>query len=273
MPTRCNGVTDPDGLRRRRLFGLDFVDEPDFDRVIERLERAPDRTALIEPTVVVTPNVDQLVHLDRGTDPEAAQLTYGAQVVLPDGQPIVWASRLLRAPLRSRLTGASLVDHLWPRLVDAGRRCVVVAASEWVADDIRASGPNCHALVAPMLHLDDQGGVDVFVDECAELVEAVDAEFVFVCLSYPKPNRIISGLLDRRDAAVPTYLAVGAAFDMHFGHVRRAPQWIQRVGMEWAFRFVQEPRRLFRRYFVDDVAFIGVVWREARRRRGAARSA
>ncbi len=269
-PSSGNRIKSPDGLERVRLFGLDFVDAASLDTVIERIEDPPPASSTpAAPTVVVTPNVDQLVQLERKTDARSERLTHNAQIVLPDGQPIVWASRWLRAPLQARLTGSSLVARLWPRLVDSGRRCVVVASSERIADRVRAEGPNCHALVAPMLRVEDRTGFETFVDRCAELIEATNAEFVFVCLGFPKQNHLIAGLLERSPVVAPTFLAVGASFDLHFGHVRRAPVWIQRVGMEWAFRFVQEPRRLFRRYFIDDPAFILMVGRESRRRRVA----
>ncbi|HSP29265.1 MAG TPA: WecB/TagA/CpsF family glycosyltransferase [Ilumatobacteraceae bacterium] len=255
-------------LRRRHLFGLDFVDATSLEPVIDALMSGQTQpTGADRVPVVVTPNVDQLVHLDRHVDPVSSELMHSAVMVLPDGQPVVWASRLLGRPLRSRLTGSTLVHEMWPRVVAEGARSVVIASSESVASRVDAEGSHCHAVVAPMIDLDDRAGLDAFVDTCATLIDDTDAEFVFVTLGYPKQCHIIAGLRDRLPDSSTIFLAIGASFDMHYGLVRRAPQWVQRIGMEWAFRLLQEPRRLFRRYLIDDPSFVRIVDRENRRLR------
>jgi N-acetylglucosaminyldiphosphoundecaprenol N-acetyl-beta-D-mannosaminyltransferase len=94
-----------------------------------------------------------------------------------------------------------------------------------------------------------------------------------VTLGYPRRERLIRVMIDRWPAGVPypLFAAVGASFEMLFGLKKQAPLWVRRAGLEWFFRFVQEPRRLFRRYFIDDMAFFPLVWREWRRTRRSAR--
>lgn len=260
-------------LRRRHLFGLDFVDATSLDPVIDELMSGGTRsTGGDRAPVVVTPNVDQLVHLDRKTDHVSSELTHSAFMVLPDGQPVVWASRWLGRPLRARLTGSTLIHEMWPRIVAEGARSVVIASSEDIAALVEADGAHCHAIVAPVIRLDDHAGLDAFVDTCAALIADADAEFVFVTLGYPKQCHIIAGLLERLPASPATFLAIGASFDMHYGFVRRAPHWVQRIGMEWAFRLMQEPRRLFRRYLIDDPSFVRIVNQEHRRLRSLRRA-
>lgn len=259
-----DGTPTGSALPRRHLFGLDLVDAPTVDAVVDELLAHdpagwPSDDAL---PVVVTPNVDQLVHLDRGTDAIASSVVTRAAWVLPDGQPIVWASRWLDAPLSGRLAGSDLVAALWPRLVEAGAPRLVIASNDEVAGRVRAEGG--HAVVAPMLDVRDRAGIDAFVDDCARTIGEVQPTHVFVTLGFPKQCNVIDGILRAlpEDGPRPLLLAVGASFDMHYGLVRRAPVWMQRAGLEWFFRFVQEPRRLFRRYFVDDVAFLRIVRRE-----------
>lgn len=267
-------VARPDGLDRRHLFGLDFVDAPDNERVIDALLAEP-RAALPAGClpVVVTPNVDHLVRLDRGDDPVANSVAAAAAIVLPDGQPIVWSSRWFGAPLTARLPGSALVAELWPRLIELDRRCLVVATTQQIAAGAAAGGTTIDTIVAPRLDLADRPAFEEFIDRCHEMVARLHPEFVFVTLGFPKQCNVIAGLIERgRDgsATPPWFLAVGASFEMMFGDVRRAPAWMQRIGMEWCYRFLREPRRLFRRYFIDDVAFIGLLRRERRRRHRAA---
>lgn len=257
-------------LERRRLFGLDFISAERVDPIVDALVgfggSDADRAQSDDLPVVVTPNVDHLVKLDRGLDATASAIAHQARWVLPDGQPVVWASRLLRRPLQARLAGSDLVAHLFPRLIEDQRAVVVIATSDEVAERVRAEPGDAHAIIAPQLSLADRETFEAFVDRCAELVHECGATHVFVTLGFPKQCNVIAGILDRTSAQrQPVLLAVGASFDMHYGLVRRAPAWMQDRGLEWLFRFLQEPRRLFRRYFVDDPAFVRLVFREWRR--------
>ncbi len=264
-----------DVFERQVLFGLRFVDAPSVGAVTNVLltlePTVADHDSVSVP-VLITPNVDQLVKRDRGHDSVAAGIADRAQFVLADGQPIVWASRLLGRPLQTRLAGSSLTADLWPRLVSTRRRVLVIAGSPSTAEKVDAEGPTFEAIVAPMLDLSMSGEFDSFVESCLRRALAIEAEFVFVTLGYPKQCNVIDRMIRRwpDDRPVPLFLAVGASFDMYYGAVRRAPSWMQRYGLEWLFRFGQEPRRLFKRYFVDDPAFGPMVVREwkSRRKRG-----
>jgi N-acetylglucosaminyldiphosphoundecaprenol N-acetyl-beta-D-mannosaminyltransferase len=260
----------PSGLPRRHLFGLDFVEASGEEALVEHLLAVPERGVApgCEP-VLVTPNVDQLVKLERNADEVAVALVRRAGWVLPDGQPIVWAARLLGEPLGARLAGSTIVHLLWPRIVEQGLGALVIASSDDIAARISADHPGAVALVAPRLRLDEPATFDEFVDRCLEAVAGRATAFVFVTVGFPRQERLIRQLLDQWPADVrpPLFCAIGASFEMHYGLKKRAPQWMQRAGLEWFFRFIQEPRRLFRRYFIDDVAFVPIVWREWRERR------
>jgi N-acetylglucosaminyldiphosphoundecaprenol N-acetyl-beta-D-mannosaminyltransferase len=264
-------VTIPNGrtaaeIPRRRLFRLDFIDLHELAPLVDELADYECQPAHgPRRPVVVTPNVDHLVKLDAGIDAVAAQLAEHAAYVLPDGQPVVWASRWLRRPLGSRLAGSTLVGELWPRLAAQQSRVVVVASSAEIARRVEADNPQARALVAPQVSLSERSALDQLVDQCAEMCRDHQATHLFVTLGFPKQCNVIDGVLRELEGSggpLPLCLAVGASFDMHFGLVRRAPEWMQRTGLEWFYRFLQEPRRLFRRYFVDDLRFVGLVRRE-----------
>lgn len=266
---------DPGGpIPRRHLFGLDFVDLPDLTLLLDELAtNAPALNVDGLLPVVVTPNVDHLVKLDAGVDAVAADVVHRAAYVLPDGQPVVWASTLLGKPLRGRLTGSGLVHDLWPRLCADRRPVVVVASSPQIARFVEADNPRAIAIVAPVISLTERTELDRLIDRCARACHDHGPSHLFVTLGFPKQCNIIDGVLTRlaeEGTPPPMCLAVGASFDMYYGTVRRAPALMQRIGLEWCFRFVQEPRRLFRRYFVEDLRFVGLVWRErASKRRGS----
>ncbi len=260
----------PPTLPRRSLFGFNFVDTDGFDVLVDALlDRTGADPTIADPLpIVVTPNVDLLVHLDRRDSPRAAALVDRAAYVLADGQPIVWASRLLRSPLQQRLAGSTLTALLWPRLVKERRSVLVIAASATLAEQVRADYPKARVVVPPVFAADDQRAIEAIAAECVEVCAGEPPEFVFVGLSYPKQYVVLDELLTTwpGEQTPGLFLAVGASLEMYYGLRPRAPEWVQRIGLEWFHRFLLEPRRLFRRYFIDDVAFVRIVWREHRTR-------
>ena len=260
----------PAPVRTRRLFGLDFVDDVSVDATVERL-LAEQADADTEP-VVFTPNVDTIVRLGELEPDGVADRLRNARYILPDGQPIVWMSRLVNQPLRARLTGADLVPPLWHRIVADGRRAMVVAASDEVVTVLRGEQPSLAACVPPLFDPADPWALADVVETCAEVIDGAAPEFVFVGISSPKQQLLALGLIDRlrrEGRRPPVFLLIGGAFDMYVGRTQRAPLWMQRAGAEWFYRFLVEPRRLFRRYFVEDLRFLTLAAHELQAARAA----
>jgi len=256
-------------MRTTRLFGLDFVVETTIEELAEVLER--DGQAA-NPTwrVVVTPNVDHLVRYRKS--PTQRHVAEKAYMVLPDGAPIVWASRVLRSPIDQRLAGSDLFEAWWQRMVAAERPVIVVAGNEQLARQLSAENPNCRCIVPPMFADDDSERVASIVGEVLAELEADPADAVVIGLSMVKHHSIAAGLIESpapsRNMGAPLLLLLGASPEFHVGQQQRAPRWIQRTGLEWSYRLVRDPRRLAKRYLVDDMAFFPMVWREWRRLRG-----
>ncbi|HEY8524085.1 MAG TPA: WecB/TagA/CpsF family glycosyltransferase [Acidimicrobiales bacterium] len=263
-------ATAPPRPPTRRLFGLDFIDDVGVEATVERV-LGPQAGDGREP-IVFTPNVDILVHLGDLEPRGAARRLRNARYVLPDGQPIVWASRLLDRPLRARLPGSDLVPPLWRRIVADGRRALVVASCEDVTAALRAEHPTLAAYVPPVFDPGDPDALAAVVGATARLLDRAEPEFVFLGVSFAKAHALAFALIDhlrREGRPLPVFLLIGGSFDMYVGRTPRAPVWMQRVGAEWFHRFLLEPRRLFRRYFVEDVRFLAVLAREVRATRTA----
>lgn len=271
--------TNPDrrvfGWTTQHLFGLDFVADATVAEVNASLLlwRAEHPGSW---RCVVTPNVDHLVRYER--HPSERDVGRTAGIVLPDGMPIVWAGRLLRRPLRARLAGSDLFSDLWPRLVGAKVPTVVVASSHEVAQGLGAEHPRLRCVTPGFFDAGDAVAVTALVDEIAVACADLGAQFCIVGLSMPKHHLLAARLRERwtggsggsdgaRSTDPPVVLLLGASPELYLGLTRRAPSWMQRSGLEWLFRFVQEPRRLAKRYFVDDVRFIRILVRERRESR------
>lgn len=214
-----------------------------------------------QPHQHVVINVDKLVKASR--DPELRRIINDCALVNVDGMPVVWAARLLGKPLKERVAGVDLFEALMRRAGDKGWRVFLLGARDEVVQAVRASYQRKY----PQLVI--AGCRDGYWSEAeeagvAEQVRASRADLLFVAISSPKKEQF----LGRWQGAmqVPFAMGVGGTFDVAIGRVRRAPLWMQKAGLEWFFRFLQEPRRMFRRYFIDDMAFIWLLIKEAARR-------
>jgi N-acetylglucosaminyldiphosphoundecaprenol N-acetyl-beta-D-mannosaminyltransferase len=207
-------------------------------------------------------------------DPELAAAVHGASLVVPDGQPVVWAMNALGHDLSSRVYGPDLMARYCERSALTGARMFLYG------------GRNQGALVQLALNLrrlypglQIVGGYSPpFRTMSDEEREAVVAEInhakpdvVWVGIGVPKQEKWMASLRERLDA--PVLVGVGAAFDFHAGLVPQAPSWMQSSGLEWLYRLLQEPRRLWRRYLTYNPRFVlGFARQYVRHRRALARS-
>lgn len=222
-----------------------------------------------QPHQHVVVNVDKLIKLRA--DPGLRSIIEGCDLINADGQPIVWASRLLGVPLKERVAGIDLMEALIARASTKGWKVYFLGATRAVAEGVVARFQNLY----PGLRV--VGWRDGYwaPGEEAAVVEGVKRaapDILFVAMSSPKKELFLHTNL--RELAVPFAMGVGGAFDVVAGITRRAPRWIGRAGLEWLWRFLQEPRRLWRRYFWDDLVFFRLVLSEwfARRARRDRRS-
>jgi N-acetylglucosaminyldiphosphoundecaprenol N-acetyl-beta-D-mannosaminyltransferase len=196
----------------------------------------------------------------------------GAAFTVPDGQPLAWALRALGHDIDARVYGPELMARACERAERSGQRFYLYGGrDERVLAQLAANLLDRH----PGLQL--AGGysppfrdiADVELDEIAARINAARPDVVWVGIGVPKQEKWMAAMRDRLDA--PVLIGVGAAFDFHAGLVPQAPAWMQRAGLEWAFRLAQEPRRLFRRYARHNPRFVAGFarqWASHRRGRG-----
>jgi N-acetylglucosaminyldiphosphoundecaprenol N-acetyl-beta-D-mannosaminyltransferase len=215
---------------------------------------------------LATVNVDFLVNAEA--DPELAGILRNADLCMPDGMPIVWASRLFGTRLPERVSGSDLVPLLAAQSAARGWRVHVFGSSPDVAARartlIRERYPGAAVSIDPGPQLADPAVVD---DAVLDGIAATRADILCVALGSPKQERFIAA--HRHRLGIPVLVGVGGSFDMLVGERKRAPEWVQRVGLEWVYRTLQEPARLGPRYARDIRVFVPMLWREWRARRAA----
>jgi N-acetylglucosaminyldiphosphoundecaprenol N-acetyl-beta-D-mannosaminyltransferase len=190
-------------------------------------------------------------------DPELRAAVRHADMVVPDGQPLVWAINALGGSLRSRVYGPDLMKHAFERAGRTGARMYLYGHSDpaslaTLVARLQERYPETqivgtHSPVYRTLSVAEQRDV-------ATKINAASPDVVWVGLGVPLQEKWMATMRDQLDA--PVLVGVGAAFDFHAGLVPQAPAWMQRRGLEWVFRLRQEPRRLWKRYLKYNPLFV-----------------
>jgi N-acetylglucosaminyldiphosphoundecaprenol N-acetyl-beta-D-mannosaminyltransferase len=209
---------------------------------------------------VFTPNVDHIVQAEHDAMFREA---YGRTTLsLVDGTPVLWAARWLGTPLPEKLSGSDMFDPLIERAAREGLRVVLLGGAPGVAEkaasNLRERLPTLNIVdtLSPRLGL-------TATDEERASVERLlkaKADLIFVCLGAPKQELFSDR--NRQTLAPAVLIGFGAAVDFAAGTIPRAPGWMSRAGLEWAFRLGREPRRLAARYLLRDPEFFKIVARQ-----------
>lgn len=236
------------------LLGMPF-DVVTFDQTLERL-MALSRGA--RPAYVVTANVDHVVRFVR--EPSVRPLYRQADLVVADGTPVIWASRFLSTPLPHRVAGSDLTPALCQRAAEEGRSMFFLGgapgAANAAAEVLRRRHPklNIVGTFCPDYGFEKD---ERKLAETVRVVREAKPDILLVGLGSPKQENWIAANKDACGAKLS--IGVGVTFSFIAGHVKRAPRWMQRLGLEWLHRLMQEPGRLWRRYLIEDTAFLGMV--------------
>ena len=235
------------------------VDALTMEEALDRIDRTIVERGRLQIGVI---NVAKLVLMRRDSSLRADVLS--SDLILADGLPIVWASRLLRRPLPERVAGIDLMLGMLRRGNEQCHRVYCLGASEdvlaAVVTRIAAEYPNIQLVGA-------QHGYFAVSEEpaIASAIAGAKPDILLVAMNSPKKERFLARWSGH--IGVPVCHGVGGSFDVLAGRVRRAPLTWQRLGLEWLYRVKQEPRRLWRRYLVTNTVFCTIVLSEIVSRR------
>ncbi|MDG4665371.1 WecB/TagA/CpsF family glycosyltransferase [Mycobacterium sp. 236(2023)] len=210
-----------------------------------------------EPHLVVTPNMNHVARLQASS--EFASIYERARLILPDGWPVVRLANSLGTELTARATGSG-ITHTLAHMPGEGHRLFLVGGStpaslEAASAVFRGNGWVVESEQAPVGWLGSADNLRVL----AERVAAFRADLVLIGVGSPLQERVAVSLLDA-DGVTAVLMGVGASIDFVAGQAaRRAPKWMQRLGIEWLHRILTDPARLLKRYVADVVPFLKVV--------------
>lgn len=243
-------------IRDRVTIGGVEVDALDEREALDRIEEMVGER---RPHLMVVVNASKLVLASE--DERLREILRRADLVTADGMSVVWGAKLVGARLPGRVTGIDTMERLVARAADRGWRVFFLGAKreavEGAVENLRRAHP---ALVVAGLRDGYFAGKEA---EVVAEIRAASPDLLFVAMGSPAQERFLTDHLD--EMAVPFSLGVGGSFDHVAGHVRRAPVWMQRIGLEWLHRLALEPRRLWRRYLIGNARFAMLLLRTRRR--------
>ena len=209
---------------------------------------------------VVTPNVDHIVKLE--TDKELQEVYKDADLILTDGKPLIWISKFYKTPIKEKISGSDLFPLLCEMAAEKGYNMFFLGAGEGVANKAAQNLTNKFPKLNIVGTYSPPFGFEKDKKEIEKIINMVNkanTQILIVGLGCPKQEKFIHKY--RKELNVPISLGLGASLDFEAGHIQRAPKWMSDNGLEWLYRLSKEPKRMFKRYIVDDVKIFKLMFK------------
>lgn len=207
---------------------------------------------------VVTPNVDHIVRLEK--DVELQKVYKNASLILADGKPLIWISKWYKTPIKEKISGSDLFPKVCELAANKNYTMYLLGAAEGVADTAAKNlmkkypGLNVVGTYSPPFGFEKN---EQEMNKIKTQIQEVHPDILIVGLGCPKQEKFM--YYHCKELGVPISFGLGASIDFEAGNIKRAPKWMSNHGLEWLYRFSKEPKRLFKRYFVDDLKIIQVA--------------
>lgn len=209
---------------------------------------------------VVAVNVDVIMKIEK--DNKLKKLTDEADMVLVDGKPLIWISKLHKRPIVEKISGSDLVPELCRHSALNGYRLFILGGKDGVAQKAKQNlekqynNIKIEGIYSPPFGFEKDKEE---LNKINKIISDINPDILIVCFGCPKQEKFIYDNIEKYDAKVS--VCAGATVDFLAGNVKRAPLWMSNHGLEWLYRFSQEPKRLFKRYFIDDVKILLLMWK------------
>lgn len=237
-----------------------YVNVVSMDETIRRVEKIIEKG---KPTQHVVINASKVNLMED--DPELRRIVNSCPLINADGASIVWAAKILGVPLKERVTGCDLFQELVRVASEKGYKIYLFGAKEEVVSKVKAIYEEQYPGIQIVGY---RNGYFTEADE-PEIVNNMaesGADMMFVAFSSPKKEYWVNKYIDQLN--IPFVMGVGGSFDIVAGVTERAPKWWQDHGLEWFYRFIQEPRRMWKRYIIGNARFVSLTYKYKFNRKG-----
>lgn len=231
------------------------IDNVTMGEAVNRIDRLVQKH---NNSYVVTPNLDHIVMIEQ--DALFKEIYEHASLILTDGQPLIWISKLKKTPIIEKVSGSDLFPHVCALAEKKGYSIFMLGAAAGVADKAAANLCKRYPELKISGTYSPSFGFEKKASEMAQIhsmITEVNPDILAVSLGSPKGEKFI---YENREALnVPVSMSIGATIDFESGNVKRAPRWVSNWGFEWLYRTLKEPKRLVKRYWNDAVSVIPII--------------
>lgn len=245
-----------DSLKKQPLLNT-FVNNMDMEETIQTIDSFIQQK---KRSYIVAINVDVVIKIEQ--DAYLKRITDQADMVLVDGKPLIWISKLHKRPVKAKISGSDLVPKLCEKAAEKGYTIFIIGGKDGIAEQAKRklekqlSGIKIVGTYAPPYGFEKDKNE---LDKINQMISDVHPDLLIGCFGCPKQEKWIYENYKKYDATVS--VCAGATVDFLAGNIRRAPGWMSDHGLEWFYRFTQEPKRMFKRYFVDDKKIVSLMWK------------
>lgn len=232
-----------------------YINNVDMPETIQAIENM---IASEQKSYVVAINVDVVMKIEK--DAYLKEIVDNADMVLVDGKPLIWISKWHGRPLKDKISGSDLVPQMCDVAAKKGHTLFIIGGKDGIAEQAKEqlekkySGIKIVGTYAPPFGFENDKNE---LDKINTKITEAHPDILIVCFGCPKQEKWIYENIKKYDAKVS--ICAGATVDFLAGNVKRAPEWMSNHGLEWFYRFLQEPKRMFKRYFVDDMKIVRLI--------------
>lgn len=230
---------------------IDVLDMKDTVNIVEEYVKNK------EPLHLMGVNADKINMM--GKNPRLKEIVNNCGIINADGASVVLASKFLKKELPERVAGIDLMEELISLSAQKGYKVYFLGAKQEVVEETAKVLKGKYSDLEVVGIRNGYFKEEDWLSVCDEIKEA-NPDFVFVGITSPLKEYIVDFM--QKQGLPFVFMGVGGSFDVISGKIPRAPKWMQRCNLEWLFRVIQEPRRLFKRYFVGNLEFVGSVIKE-----------
>lgn len=209
---------------------------------------------------IIAINIDVVIKIEN--DDYLKIITDHADMVLVDGKPLIWISHLYNQQIKAKVSGSDLVPQVCKMAAQKGYTIFILGGKDGIAEkaknNLEKKIPNIRIVgtYAPPFGFEKDKKE---LDKINIRISEVKPDLMIVCFGCSKQEKFVYENYQKYDAKVS--ICAGATVDFLAGNIKRAPRWMSEYGFEWFYRFLQEPRRMFRRYFINDVKILRLIWK------------
>ena len=232
-----------------------YVNNIGMEEAIDEICRLVDERI---KSYVVAVNTDVIIKIED--DLYLKQIADEADLTLVDGKPLIWISKWLKCPIKEKVSGSDLVPKLCQTAAEKGYTIFIIGGKDGVADSARASLERDFKNIKIVGTYSPPIGFENDVNELNlinQIISDTSPNILVVCFGCPKQEKWVYENYKKHNADVS--ICAGATVDFLAGNIKRAPKWMSEHGLEWFYRFLQEPKRLFNRYFMEDIKIMSLI--------------